>query len=90
MNNDLELAKENLKEAIKLEPNNTSIRECYQELVDLKNKKEKEWFQKMSGFLDSDKLKRIEQRDANEEKLRHKVYRQTFRRRDENKPPQND
>lgn len=36
LNNDLELAKENLKEAAKIEPNNKLIRDSYQELVDLK------------------------------------------------------
>lgn len=39
------------------------------------NKKEREWYSKMSGFLDSDKLKKIEKKDAAEEKLKFKIHR---------------
>eukprot|EP00355_Strombidium_rassoulzadegani_P006360 CAMPEP_0168616674 /NCGR_PEP_ID=MMETSP0449_2-20121227/5146_1 /TAXON_ID=1082188 /ORGANISM="Strombidium rassoulzadegani, Strain ras09" /LENGTH=283 /DNA_ID=CAMNT_0008657461 /DNA_START=33 /DNA_END=882 /DNA_ORIENTATION=- len=76
--NDLEKAKPSLAEAIKLEPNNKTMRQQYKELLDLMGKKEREWYSKMSGFYDSDKLKKIEQKDEETEKLRQKVHRQTF------------
>ena len=44
LNNDLDPAKNHLAIAVKLEPTNLQIRKEYQELVDLKNKKEKEWY----------------------------------------------
>lgn len=36
----------------------------------------------MSGFYDSDKMKKIEEKDEQHEKLRHKIKRQTFRERE--------
>lgn len=51
------------------------MRSEYQELLDLKNKKEKEWYSKMNGFYDGEKLKKIEEKDQNDEKLRHKIKR---------------
>ena len=75
LNNDLDPAKEHLAEAVKLEPNNIQIRKEYQELVDLKNKKEKAWYSKMSGFYDSEKMRKIEQKDEQHEKLRYKIKR---------------
>lgn len=75
MNNDLDKAKNSLYEAVKLEPKNAKIRIEYTELLELKNKKEKEWYTKMSGFLEGDKLKKIEKEDENNEKLRHKIKR---------------
>jgi len=63
LDNDLEPAKEQLAIAIKLEPGNKKLRAEYQELTQAKSQKEREWFSKMSGFLDSDRLKKIEQRD---------------------------
>ena len=49
--------------AIQLEPGNISIRNEYKALIELKTKKEKEWYNKMSGFFDSEKLKKIEKKD---------------------------
>lgn len=66
---------------MKLEPKNEGMRAEYRELVALKNKKEKEWYEKMSGFYDGAKLKKIEEADRNDEKLRHKIKRQCFRER---------
>jgi hypothetical protein len=40
----------------------------------------------MSGFLDSDKLKKIEKKDEQDEKLKFKIHRQAFRD-DENVNP---
>jgi hypothetical protein len=57
LNNDLDQAKESLFDAHKLEPNNELIRKEYKQLVALKSEKEKEWYSKMNGFLDSDKMK---------------------------------
>lgn len=63
---------------MQLEPNDRKIRKEYQELSDLKNKKEKQWYSAMSGFYNSDKLKNLEQRDENENKLLEKVKRKHF------------
>jgi hypothetical protein len=59
----LDLAKQHIIEAIKLEPKNTQIRKEYDELINLKTKKEKEWYLKMSGFYNTDKLKKIENKE---------------------------
>ena len=74
-NNDLEPAKEHLKLAIELEPNDLLIRKEYKELDELKRKKEHEWYSKMSGFYDSAKLRKIEKAEEQETKLRHKIKR---------------
>ena len=86
LNNDLDPAKDHLAEAIKFEPGNVSLRTEYKALIELKSKKEKEWYNKMSGFFDSDKLKKIEKKDQVEEKLRFKIKRQTFRQRENPRP----
>lgn len=44
-------------------------------MLDLKNRKEKEWYEKMNGFLDSARLKKIEKKDEETEKLRFKIKR---------------
>lgn len=75
LNNDLDPAKDHLVTAVKLDPSNTAIRAEYKALIELKTKKEKEWYNKMSGFLDSDKLKKIEKKDETQEKLRYKIKR---------------
>ena len=75
LNNDLEPSKDHFIEAIKLEPANVSIRKEYKELLNLKNRKEKEWYSKMNGFLDSEKLKKIETKEEENEKLRFKIKR---------------
>jgi len=36
----------------------------------IKSKKEKEWYSAMSGFLTSDKLKKLESKEEKENKLR--------------------
>lgn len=54
--NDLDRAKENLEHAINLEPNDRNMRTEYKKLCAEKNSKEKEWYSKMSGFYNGDKL----------------------------------
>lgn len=88
--NDLDQAKVSLQEAVKLEPKNAAIRREYQELLALKNKKEKEWYSKMSGFLGSEKLQQIEKKDQDEQKLMHKIKRQCFRERPPRGTPNDD
>lgn len=84
LNNDLDLAKQSLMDAIKIEPNNELIRKEYKQLVALKSEKEKQWYSKMSGFLNSDKMKQIEKKDHEEQKLKHKIRRKCLERnRDE-------
>ena len=47
--------------------------------MSIKNSKEKEWYLKMSGFYGTDKLDKIENQDAQQQLLRDKIKRQTFR-----------
>lgn len=44
-------------------------------MLDLKNRKEKEWYAKMNGFYDSTKLKKIEKKEEETEKVRFKIKR---------------
>jgi len=46
-----------------LAPSDKTIRAEYKSLVELLNVKHKEWFQKMNGFLKSDKMREIEKQD---------------------------
>jgi len=73
-----DLAQESLTESIKLDPTNQSLRTEYDQLIVLKNKKEKEWQSKMVGFYNNDKLKQVEEADASETLLRDKLTRQIF------------
>ena len=88
-NNDLDMSIETMKKAIEIEPNNRTLRKEYQEIDSLKKRKEKEWYSKMSGFLDSKKLKQIEKKDEDEAKLMHKIKRRCFERRGAS-PPEDD
>ena len=78
MNGDLDAAKENLVAAIKLDPNDKNLRTEYKQLSDLKQTKEQEWYSKMSGFLKSEKMAKIEQKDEEEAVLREKLQRKHF------------
>lgn len=78
LNSDLDPAKEHLKLAVQLEPSNKQIRQEYQQLCDLKSKKEKQWYSAMSGFYNSDKLKNIQQKEESETLLREKIKRKHF------------
>ena len=71
---------------MKLEPGNAKLRKEYQELTKAKNEKEKMWYSKMSGFLDSDRLKKIEERDKENQDLRYKIHRQSFRENENSNP----
>lgn len=76
--NDLDRAKENLLEAIKLEPNDKKMREDYKKLVDVKTEKERMWNDKMKGFYNTKKFEDIGVKDEEEAELREKIKRQTF------------
>lgn len=65
-NGELEPAKESLLQAIKLAPNDLIIRNEYKSLMEIMNQKHKEWYQKMNGFLHSDKLKEIDEKEKEE------------------------
>ena len=54
--NDLDRAEEQFKKALDLAPNDPSIRAEYKELMDIKNRKEKEWYGKMQGFYNKKKM----------------------------------
>lgn len=74
----LDQAKESLHEAVKIEPNNLNLRKEYTEFLEMKNAKEKIWYSKMSGFFASDRLRKMEIRDEEQEKLEGKIKRQCF------------
>jgi tetratricopeptide (TPR) repeat protein len=76
--NDLDRAKENLLEAIKLEPNDKVMREEYKALCSVKSEKEKMWNDKMKGFYNTKKLDVIEAKDEEDAVLREKIKRQVF------------
>lgn len=59
-----------MKQAVLIEPNNLQIRKEYEQLSKIKSKKEKEWYGAMSGFLTSDRLKKLESKEEKENKLR--------------------
>jgi ppGpp synthetase/RelA/SpoT-type nucleotidyltranferase len=46
--------------------------------MELMNVKHKEWYQKMNGFLQSDKMRVIEEREKEEEELRQKILKKEF------------
>ena len=46
--------------------------------MDLMNVKHKEWYQKMNGFLKSDKMKEIDEKDQEEQLLREKILKKEF------------
>lgn len=51
------------------------MRTAYKALCDEKGKKEKEWYNKMSGFYNSDKLDKVSQKDEEQTILLEKVKR---------------
>jgi len=65
-NGELEPAKVSILAAIKLSPNDPKLREEYKILMELMNKKHKEWFQKMNGFMNTSKMREIEEQDKEE------------------------
>ncbi len=54
------------------------MRVTYKALCDEKGAKEKQWYSKMSGFYNSDKLDKVTQKDQEETILREKVKRQVI------------
>jgi len=77
-NGELEPAKESILKAVELAPSDKTIRDEYRALMELMNQKHKEWYQKMNGFLQSDRLKKIEERDQQEALLKHKLLKKEF------------
>lgn len=78
-NNDFDKAVEALKAAIKLEPTDQFLRKEWEGLKAIKDKKEREWSEKMSGFYETDKFKSIEERDAFEKSVKDKVWQKVLR-----------
>lgn len=72
---DLPMAKEAFANAIKLAPNDRELRKEYDALVNTMKTKEREWFDKMKGFYNTDKLAKIEQQDEELTSLREKIKR---------------
>lgn len=81
--NDLDRAKENLLEAIKLEPNDKVMRGEYIALCSVKSEKEKIWNDKMKGFYNTEKLNVIQAKDEEDAVLREKIKRQVFGNEDQ-------
>jgi hypothetical protein len=61
-----------------LAPSDVNLRNEYKHLTDLKASKEQQWYSKMSGFLHSDKMARIDRQDEEETILREKLQRKHF------------
>lgn len=76
--NDLDQAKASLEQAIKLMPNDASLRQEYYQLCQTKKSKENHWRDKMAGFLNNAKLQKLETRDSQEALLKAKVHRQVL------------
>ena len=83
-NGELEPSKESILTAIKLAPNDPALRAEYKVLLDLMNKKHKEWFQKMNGFMNTSKMREIEEQDQEEQILKEKLLKKEFNWVDDN------
>jgi hypothetical protein len=46
--------------------------------MDLKDAKHKEWYEKMNGFYNSEKMHEIEQQDEEEATLKEKLFKKQF------------
>lgn len=46
--------------------------------MELMNQKHREWYQRMNGFLQSDKMKEIEEKEKEENLLRNKLLKKDF------------
>ena len=73
---DYDRSQENFMTAIRMDSNDKGLRAEYAKLLELKNQKEKERFQKVSGFLNTNQMKDLEKEDAAEALLREKIKRQ--------------
>ena len=71
-------AKVNFESAIRLTPNDRSLRTEYESFVAFRKEAEQKQWQKMSGFLNSPKMEMLKKKDEEEAELRHKIKRQTF------------
>ena len=61
-----------------MNPNDKALREEYKKLQAIKSAKEKERFQKVSGFFNTKALEDLQEEDEKEALLREKIKRQTF------------
>ena len=59
------------------------MRSEYRALCAERQKKEREWSAKMSGFYNSTKLQRLEKADSEQMQLRQKLQRQVFSERND-------
>ena len=55
-----------LQVKLKNKTDENKLREEYKILMELMNKKHKEWFQKMNGFMNTSKMREIEEQDKQE------------------------
>ena len=76
--NDFDRSQDNFKEAIRLDPQNAQLRTEYKQLLETKNKKEREWYSKMKGFYHKEGVNRIIEKDEQRQVLKDKIRRQTF------------
>lgn len=63
-----------MKSAIQICPNDQNLREEYKSLLKYKETKQHEWFSKMSGFLGSKKMAKIDQDSVLKEKINKQMY----------------
>lgn len=75
---ELDLAKQNFESAIRLSPNDKSLRSEYEAFLSFKKETEQKQWSKMSGFYNSQKMEMMKKKDEEEAELRHKIKRQTF------------
>ena len=73
---DFDKSMENFKTAIRMDPNDKGLRDEYAKLLDLKNQNEKKRFEKVSGFLNTNQMKDLEEECAADALLREKLKRQ--------------
>ena len=73
-----DLAKQNFESAIRLSPNDKSLRNEYEAFVNFKKETEQKQWSKMYGFYISQKMEMMKKKDEEEAELRQKIKRQTF------------
>jgi tetratricopeptide (TPR) repeat protein len=73
--NNLDKAKDHLETAITQSPQDLTLRKEHKNFIYVKNKKERAWQVKMSGFYGGKKLTKIETQDEEEAVLRSKIER---------------
>ena len=76
--NEFDLAKQNFESAIRLSPNDKSLRTEYEAFLGFRKEAEQKQWAKMSGFYNSQKMENLKKKDEEEAELRQKIKRQTF------------